>query len=91
MNTIFEALMIIAFGLSWPTNIIKSWKSKTAKGKSGLFLYLIFIGYIFGICAKLVINNLNYVLIFYILNALMVAIDIVLYYRNRRLDKKNQN
>ena len=30
-----------------------------------------------------------YVLFFYVLNFIMVAIDLVLYYRNKRIDKKN--
>ena len=86
---IFEALMIIFFGLSWPMNILKSWKARTAKGKSILFLFFVFFGYLFGITAKIVVfNKLNYVLIFYIINAIMVFFDIILYYRNCKLDKK---
>ena len=37
MAQIFEVLMIVCFGLSWPFNIMKSWNAKTAKGKSLLF------------------------------------------------------
>lgn len=89
MNEIFESLMMIAFGLSWPANIIKSWKSKTAKGKSLIFLIFVFIGYICGIIAKIITNNINVPLVFYIINLLMVASDIVLYFRNSRLDNIN--
>ena len=32
--TLCETLMIICFGLSWPLSVYKSWKSRTAKGKS---------------------------------------------------------
>jgi hypothetical protein len=87
MEQIFEALMIIAFGLSWPTNIFKSLKAKTTKGKSLLFLILVFIGYLFGISAKVYTNTINYVFIFYIINTIMVFIDIMLYFRNLKFDK----
>ena len=89
MSEIFEILMIVLFGASWPMNVIKSIKSKTTKGKSLLFLILIFTGYIFGITGKLIDGDFKwYVLFFYILNTVMVATDIVLYFRNLSLDKK---
>ena len=78
--------MVILFGISWPLNILKSIRSRTAKGKSIAFLLFILVGYICGIISKLVGGNINYVLIFYILNLVMVSIDITLYFRNRRLD-----
>ena len=88
MSQLFEALMIIFFGFSWPTNIIKSYRSRTAKGKSLLFLILVFIGYCFGVTGKLISGNITYVLFFYILNTIMVFIDILLYFRNTALDKQ---
>ncbi len=91
MGQIFESLMMIAFGLSWPANIIKSWKSRTAKGKSIIFLFFVFIGYIFGIMAKILTGNINIPLIFYIVNLLMVGCDIILYFRNLKIDKNIQN
>ena len=42
MGEIFELIMVICFGLSWPLSVYKSAKSRTAKGKS-LFLSLIHI------------------------------------------------
>lgn len=53
MSEILEIIMIASFGLSWPANVIKSYKARTAKGKSILFLILIFLGYIAGIASKL--------------------------------------
>ena len=50
MASIFETLMLICFGCSWPLNLAKSIRSKTAKGKSVMFQYAILLGYIFGIC-----------------------------------------
>jgi len=91
MSQIFEAIMVISFGISWPTSILKSYTSRTAKGKSLIFLLFIFIGYGFGILSKIVDHNITYVLVFYILNLLMVSIDLALYFRNKRFDAEEVN
>lgn len=80
----FEIGMLVCFGFAWPINIYKSIKSKSVEGKSVLFLYVIFFGYMFGILHK-IIYNYDIVIIFYIINALMVLVDGFLYYRNKRL------
>ena len=87
MEQIFEVLMIICFGVSWPFNIAKSWKAKTAKGKSLLFEVCILVGYICGIAGKFITGNVTYVLIAYMINVVMVTIDILLTLRNMALDK----
>ena len=87
MAEIFEAAMVICFGLSWPLSVYKSWKSRTAKGKSLLFEGFIWIGYVCGIAGKLITHHITYVFIFYVLNIVMVSTDICLYFRNRRLDR----
>ena len=46
MTDLLEAVMIICFGISWPLNIVKAWKARTAKGTSVLFYVCIFVGYI---------------------------------------------
>ena len=96
MAELLEIVMIVSFGASWPMNVMKSYKARTAKGKSLAFLYLIFFGYIAGIASKLVnetymaqIGQKWYVLFFYVLNLIMVAADLLLYYRNKRIDKEN--
>ena len=95
MAEIFEVIMIISFGVSWPVNVIKSYRSRTAKGKSLAFLLLIFFGYIAGIISKIInesymaqISTKWYVLFFYVLNLIMVGIDLALYFRNVRIDKR---
>lgn len=88
MAEIFEAAMVICFGLSWPTSVYKSWKSRTAKGKSLTFEIFIWIGYVCGIFGKIMTHNITYVFIFYILNIVMVSIDMLLYFRNVRLDQQ---
>jgi len=87
MRDIFEVLMVICFGVSWPISIYKSYTSKSTKGKSIIFLLFILLGYICGIAAKLISGNINYVLLFYIINLLMVFADIMLYMRNKKLEK----
>ncbi len=84
---IFEVLMLICFGMAWPFSIIKSIRSKETAGKSVLFLYVIFLGYIFGIIHKFLFN-FDKVTYLYVLNATMVFIDLILYYKNRLLLKK---
>jgi len=86
MAQIFEAIMVISFGLSWPSSIIKSYTSRTAKGRSILFLLFVLVGYLFGIASKFVSDHITYVVIFYIINFVMVFIDLCLYFRNRRID-----
>ena len=84
----FEIAMIIAFGCSWPNNIITTLRNKSAKGKSLLFLILIDFGYVCGITGKILIGNIVwYVMLFYVLNFIMVTTDMILYFHFRRLDK----
>ncbi len=79
--------MVTLFGLSWPMNIIRSVRSRTARGKSIVFLCFIWLGYIAGILSKIAAGSITYVFFFYILNILMVSADMILYFRNRRLDR----
>ena len=95
MSELFEIIMIVSFGASWPLNVIKSYRSRTTKGKSLIFLCLIFFGYIAGIISKLIneaymasIGEKWYVLFFYVLNWIMVGTDLCLYFRNRKLDRE---
>lgn len=87
MGQIFELIMLICFGLSWPTSVLKSYRARTAKGKSLLFEIFIWIGYVIGVIGKFVSNNITYVLIIYVINIIMVSIDIILYFRNNHIDK----
>lgn len=87
MAQVFETLMLICFGISWPFNIAKSLKSRTAKGKSLQFELCVVIGYLFGICGKIVSDNITYVLVVYVLDVTMVTIDIILTLRNMALDR----
>lgn len=94
-SELLEIIMVVSFGASWPFNVFKSYKARTTKGKSLLFLCLILFGYVAGIASKFFnveyMENFAskwYVLVFYILNFVMVAADLALYIRNYYLDKK---
>lgn len=78
--SIFEIVMLVCFGASWPFAVAKTYKTKNVKGKSILFLSLILIGYVFGILHK-IFNNYDAVIYLYLLNGIMVLADIILYFR----------
>ncbi len=86
--SIFEAIMLICFGLAWPFSIYKSWKTKENGSKSLIFLSALIIGYLSGIIHKLM-YNFDVVIYLYILNASMVSIEIIFYILNKKEDKTN--
>ena len=97
MSEILEVVMIVSFGASWPMNVLKSWKARTTKGKSLAFLCLILFGYIAGITGKFLnpaymaqFAEKWYVLFFYVLNFIMVSADLILYFRNKKLDAQRE-
>ena len=59
MGSVFESIMLVCFGLSWPISVWKSWTSKSTKGKSIIFTAAILVGYLFGIMGKILNNNIN--------------------------------
>ena len=85
--SIFEAIMLICFGAAWPMNIYKSYKTRSAVGKSLSFLIIVIVGYVSGIINKLLYHR-DIVLYLYILNLAMVCTDLAIYIRNKRLDKQ---
>lgn len=84
MVEIFECIMLFCFGISWPISVYKSLTSKSTKGKSVVFIAAILIGYIAGIAGKIIGGNINYTLILYIFNFIVVSIDFALYFVNKR-------
>ncbi len=90
ISELLEIAMVVCFGISWPASIIRSYKARTAKGTSLMFLVMIFLGYIAGVAAKLVSGNISYSVFFYMLNLIMVGIGIILYFRNRGYDAQRE-
>ena len=84
-----ETAMLICFGCSWPISIFKSWRTKFVRGKSIAFMVLIFVGYLAGTGAKFFRavhagQPPEWNTSLYILNVILVAIDISLYVKYRR-------
>ena len=89
MTEILETVMLICFGFSWPLTVYRNIKSRTAKTMSLGFILLIIIGYIAGITAKISSDNIGFVLGVYILNLAIVSVNLGVYFRNRKLDRRN--
>ena len=85
---LFEAAMLVCFGFSWPLNVMKAYRARTAKGTSLPFIILIITGYVAGITAKIINGQFNYVLAVYFLNLAIVMTNVFVYIRNKSLDRK---
>ena len=77
--SIFEAVMLICFGISWPVSIAKSLRTKVVSGKSPMFMAILCVGYLSG-CIHKVCYSLDWVTALYAANMIMVATDLILYY-----------
>ena len=82
--SIFEIIMLVCFGAGWPISIYRTWRVKSSHGKSLLFLMVIATGYVSGTIHKL-LNDPDPVTLLYIMNGLMVSVDLLLSWRYRRL------
>lgn len=85
--SVYEILMLLCFGAAWPFSLAKSWRSRTTRGKSLFFLFIILVGYAMGILNKLLVRYDNVVWL-YALNGTMVGGDMILWFRNRSLERK---
>lgn len=90
MAELLESTMLICFGLSWPMNLTKNIKAKSAKNMSLQFILLIIFGYVAGITAKIYTHRFNYVLVVYLLNLVVVSANVIVYFINRRYDRQTQ-
>ena len=82
-KTIFELVMLISFGFSWPFAIARTLRTKNVKGLSASSYILIVAGYISGIIYKF-FYNMDYVVYFYVINAFMVSFQIFLIFYFRK-------
>ncbi len=99
LATVFEIVMVLCFGASWPFNIVRAYRARTTKGTSLQFTMLIGIGYVGGILSKIFAwigqsqQGLPYwdglkilAFVFYIINLCMILTVIAIYFRNKKLD-----
>jgi hypothetical protein len=90
MAELLESTMLVCFGLSWPMNLAKNIKAKSARNMSLQFILLIITGYVAGITAKIYTHRFNYVLVVYLLNLVIVSANVIVYFVNRRYDRQEQ-
>lgn len=81
--SIFEVIMLICFGISWPISIAKTLKAKSVAGKSPLFMIIVMAGYASGIIHKMLYSP-DWVIILYIINLAMVGVDLLLFFHFSR-------
>lgn len=86
--SIFEIIMLVCFGAAWPFSIFKSYRSRSNKGKSVIFLFIVFTGYVAGVLHKICYDD-DPVIFLYMLNGIMVFVDIIIFYRNRMIALPN--
>ncbi len=84
--SILETLMIVCFGISWPLSIMRSYRSRSTKGKSLMFMCFILFGYFCGLASKMISHTYNLAFWFYFPNIVMVSTDICLYFRNKKIE-----
>lgn len=87
MVTLFESIMLVCFGLSWPISVYKSITSRSTKGKSVVFTTAIILGYLAGIIGKIIGGSFNYVLVLYFINLAFVSVDFALYFINKKRER----
>lgn len=90
-----EAGMLICFGISWPVDILRTWRVRRTEGKSLAFMVLVLVGYMLGLSAKLVRAAQDGtppegVTTLYMLNAVFIVVDIALTMRIRAAAASSQ-
>ena len=100
LSVVCEIIMIVLFGASWPFNLVRAYKAKTAKGTSIMFLFLIEIGYTAGILSKIfaaIYEGSEFwtalriiAFCFYIVNFAMLFTAILIFFRNKKIDASNE-
>jgi hypothetical protein len=86
---ILEGVMLVCFGVSWPIDILHTVRLRRASGKSLLFMVLIIVGYLAGLGSKCLRSiaghrSLEPVTWLYVLNVLLLAVDLALSYHYQK-------
>ncbi|MEN6406946.1 MAG: hypothetical protein ABFC77_10805 [Thermoguttaceae bacterium] len=86
---ILEAAMLLCFGVSWPIDIVHTWRAKNVSGKSFWFMAIILAGYLAGIASKFLRAEVHHqplepVTWLYAANTALVAIDLIVSRRFRK-------
>lgn len=86
VSDLFEILMLLGFAAAWPFNIIRAWRARTAIGTSPYFMLVVEFAYLCGMISKVVVADWWPVFPFYVLDFCLVAVALMIYVRNRRID-----
>ena len=73
--SVFEAVMLICFGVSWPVSIAKTLRTRVVTGKSPLFMVIVCLGYACGIAHK-ALYSFDWIIALYAMNMILVAVDL---------------
>ena len=88
-NELLESLMLVSFSTGWYWSIVKMLRTKTATGKSLIFVLMICLGYLLGVSSKLVCwqetGQLSPLIWVYAWNLFVTAFDAALVIRFSRL------
>lgn len=92
VSQICEFFMLFAFGFSWPFAIARTYKAGRSgagvAGKSPMFMIIVLLGYVGGICARLLDANTgnDWLAIVYLVNMALVSTDLSLYcyFKNKK-------
>ena len=87
LTGIFEVGMLLCFAAAWPANIYKAYRARTTLGTSLPFMLIVELGYVCGMANKLINDDINYVMAFYIFDFILVLIGIIVYFRNMAIDR----
>lgn len=87
LASVLESLMMLGFAAAWPFNILRAYRARTARGTSLAFMGVIEFAYVCGMLSKIAADNITYVFAFYVLDFTLVGIAILLYFRNKAIDK----
>ena len=90
--SVFEAGMMVCFGVSWPIAAYKTYRAKSVNGKSLTFTSLILTGYICGVIHKLFFYY-DWVIWLYLINMCFVILDMCLHikYKKNTITPVNEN
>lgn len=84
-----EFFMLFTFGFSWPFAIVKTYRAKRVEGKSPMFALLVILGYVGGVCARLLDGKPenDWLAFVYALDMALVATDLSLYFHYSRKNR----
>ena len=89
---ILEFAMLFTFGFSWPFAIHRTYCAKRVDGKSPAFMMIVLLGYVGGICARLLdsIPENDWLVVVYALDMALVSTDLTLYFHYRNKGRAKQ-